>query len=51
MSNKVAIFVVRHFKTNFPVTSVIGCGRLTCWFTMNSTQMLKWQQMKIKVSC
>jgi len=51
MSNKVAIFVVRHFKTNFPVTSVIGCECLTCWFTMNSTQMLKWQQMKIKVSC
>jgi len=51
MSNKVAIFVARHFKTNFPVTSVIGCGCLTCWFTMNSTQMLKWQQMKIKVSC
>jgi len=51
MSNKVAIFVVRHFKTNFPVTAVIICGRLTCWFTMNSMQMLKWQQMKIKVSC
>ena len=50
MSNKVVIFVVRHFKTNFPVTSVIICGCLTCWFTMNSMQMLKWQQMKIKVS-
>ena len=50
MSDKVAIFVVRHFKTNFPVTAVISCGSLTCWFTMNSTQMLKWQQMKIKVS-
>ena len=30
MSDKVVIFVVRHFKTNFPVTAVIGCGRLTC---------------------
>ena len=30
MSNKVAIFVVRHFKTNFPVTAVIGCEGLTC---------------------
>ena len=50
MSSKVVIFVVRHFKTNFPVTAVIGCGCLTFWFTMNSMQMLKWQQMKIKVS-
>ena len=30
MSNKVVIFVVQHFKTNFPVTAVIGCGCLTC---------------------
>ena len=50
MSDKVAIFVVWHIKTSFPVTSVIGCGCLTYWFTMNSTQMLKWQQMRIKVS-
>ena len=50
MSNKVVIFVVWHFKTNFPVTAVIGCGCLTCWFTMNYMQMLKWQQMKIKIS-
>ena len=49
MSNKVAIFVVRHFKTNFPVTAVIGCECLTCWYTRHFMQMLKWQQMKIKV--
>jgi len=50
MSNKVVIFVIRHFKTNFHVTAVIGCGCLTCWITTSSMQMLKWQQIKIKVS-
>ena len=29
MSSKVVIFVIRHFKTNFPVTAVIDCGSLT----------------------